>query len=110
MAFSDGFGVNFATNACSEGGPFVLRVGNAGSVSGAVDSGKIKFFSFEIEAAPSCPADLAPPFGVLNFFDLAAYIGLFNAGSPDAYLAAPFGALNFFDVAAYLAFYNAGCP
>lgn len=58
----------------------------------------------------SCPADLAEPFGTLNFFDLAAYIGLFNAGSPDADLAAPFGELNFFDVAAYLGLYNAGCP
>jgi hypothetical protein len=57
-----------------------------------------------------CAADLAAPFGVLNFFDLAAYIGLFNAGDPAADLAAPFGSLNFFDVAAYIASYNAGCP
>lgn len=57
-----------------------------------------------------CGADLAAPFGVLNFFDLAAYIGLFNAGDPAADLAAPFGSLNFFDVAAYIASYNAGCP
>jgi|GEM_PF-3664267 len=58
----------------------------------------------------SCPADLAAPFGVLNFFDLAAYIGLYNAGDPSADLAAPFGSLNFFDVAAYIGLYNAGCP
>jgi hypothetical protein len=58
----------------------------------------------------SCPADLAAPFGVLNFFDLAAYIGLYNVGDPAADLAAPFGSLNFFDVAAYIGLYNAGCP
>jgi hypothetical protein len=60
--------------------------------------------------AAGCDADLAEPFGVLNFFDLAAYIALFNAGDPAADLAAPFGSLNFFDVAAYIASYNAGCP
>lgn len=57
-----------------------------------------------------CPADLAPPFGVLNFFDLAAYIALYNAMDPAADLAPPFGVWNFFDLAAYIALYNAGCP
>jgi hypothetical protein len=59
---------------------------------------------------PAGPADIAAPFGVLNFFDIAAYIALFNANDPAADLAEPFGALNFFDVAAYIASYNAGCP
>jgi len=59
---------------------------------------------------PAGPADIAAPFGVLNFFDIAAYIALFNANDPGADLAAPFGTLNFFDVAAYIAAYNAGCP
>ncbi len=62
-------------------------------------------------ANPGCsPADLAAPFGVLNFFDLSAYLALFNAGDPAADLAAPFGTLNFFDLSAYLASFNAGCP
>ncbi len=60
--------------------------------------------------APECPADLAEPFGELNFFDVAAFIGLYNAGDPGADLAQPFGALNFFDVAEYIAQFNAGCP
>lgn len=59
---------------------------------------------------PECPADLAPPFGTLNFFDISAFIGLFNAGDPSADFAAPFGSLNFFDVAEYIALFNAGCP
>lgn len=58
----------------------------------------------------TCDADLAPPFGVLNFFDLAAYIALFSAGDPAADLAPPEGVLNFFDVSAYLSAFNAGCP
>ena len=62
------------------------------------------------EAAAGCPADLAEPFGVLNFFDVAAFIALYNDASPAADLAAPFGVLNFFDVAEYIALYNAGCP
>ena len=65
---------------------------------------------FAINGAPPCPADLAEPFGTLNFFDLSAYLALFNAQDPAADLAAPFGALNFFDLSAYLASYNAGCP
>jgi len=60
--------------------------------------------------APPCPADLAPPQGVLNFFDISAYITAFNAQDPVADFAAPFGVFNFFDIAAYIAAFNAGCP
>ncbi|MCC5824156.1 MAG: lamin tail domain-containing protein [Phycisphaerales bacterium] len=56
-----------------------------------------------------CPADLDGN-GELNFFDLAIYLDLFNAGDPAADLAPPFGVLNFFDLAAYLDLFNAGCP
>jgi hypothetical protein len=63
-----------------------------------------------LTGAPLCGADLAPPFGTLNFFDLAAYVQSYNQQDPAADLAAPFGVLNFFDVAAYIALYNAGCP
>ncbi len=57
-----------------------------------------------------CPADLAEPFGTLNFFDIAAFIAFFNAGDPSADLAEPFGTLNFFDIAGYIALFNTGCP
>lgn len=60
--------------------------------------------------AASCPADLAEPFGSLNFFDIAEFVARYNAGDPSADLADPIGTLNFFDVAAYLDLYNAGCP
>ncbi len=73
-------------------------------------SGRIYSAEFLINCDDSCPADLAAPFGTLNFFDLAAYITLYNANDPNADLAAPFGTLNFFDLAAYIALYNAGCP
>ncbi len=56
-----------------------------------------------------CAADLAEPFGVLNFFDIAAYINAYNHADPIADLAEPFEVFNFFDIAAYIDLYNAGC-
>ncbi|MCC5822293.1 MAG: formylglycine-generating enzyme family protein [Phycisphaerales bacterium] len=66
--------------------------------------------SFRIASAIPCPADLAPPFGVLDATDLAAYLDLFQSGDAAADLAEPFGVINFFDLAAYLTAFNAGCP
>jgi uncharacterized protein (DUF433 family) len=64
-----------------------------------------------VSTNPGCSsADLAEPFGSLNFFDIAAYIALFNANDPAADFAAPFGTLNFFDISAFIGAYNAGCP
>jgi|GEM_PF-4756370 len=54
-------------------------------------------------------ADLAPPIGVLNFFDVSTFIGLYNAQDLSADLAEPVGVFNFFDVSAYIDLYNAGC-
>lgn len=67
-------------------------------------------WSFDLSDCPPCPADLADPFGVLNFFDLAAYLQLYNANDSAADLAAPAGTINFFDLAFYVGSYNAGCP
>lgn len=70
-------------------------------------TGRIQIVSPNGECSP---ADLAAPFGTLNFFDLAAYLALYNANNPAADLVPPFGTFNFFDLAAYLTSYNAGCP
>lgn len=58
----------------------------------------------------ACGADLAAPWGVLNFFDLSAYLAAYNAQQPSADLASPFGIFNFFDISAYLNLFNSGCP
>lgn len=58
----------------------------------------------------SCPADLVAPFGTLNFFDVTAFMGLWQDGAPQADLAAPFGTHNFFDLSAYIDQFAAGCP
>jgi len=57
-----------------------------------------------------CTADLVPPYGALNFFDIQQYITDYLAESPSADLAAPFGAFNFFDIQTYIGLYVAGCP
>lgn len=64
---------------------------------------------YSTAACEACPADLNGD-GLVNFFDLSAYIGAFNAQDASADLAEPFGMFNFFDVAAYLSLYGAGCP
>ncbi|MCC5823682.1 MAG: hypothetical protein LAT64_10885 [Phycisphaerales bacterium] len=79
----------------SEAGPYTLTGG---------------FWAGVAPSSPGCsPADLAEPFGVLNFFDVAAYIALYNAGDPAADFTGD-GQLNFFDVAEFIAIYNQGCP
>jgi hypothetical protein len=90
---------------------FIAADEGAGSVvEAALDGFRIEGLTCD-NPFPGCSAaDLAEPFGVLNFFDLAAYMALFNAGDPAADLAEPLGSLNFFDVAVYLNQFNTGCP
>lgn len=59
--------------------------------------------------APPCPVDVTCD-GQLNFFDLARFAQAFAAGDPSADIAEPFGVWNFFDVSAYVGLFNAGCP
>ncbi len=60
-------------------------------------------------APPACTADLTGD-GVLNFFDIADFLDLFTNHDPRADLAPPTGAWDFFDISAYLAAFSAGCP
>lgn len=60
--------------------------------------------------AEPCVADFAEPLGVLDFFDVSAFLGAFSTMSPAADLAEPFGAFDFFDVAAFIQAFAAGCP
>jgi len=55
-----------------------------------------------------CPADLSGD-GVLNFFDVSAFLTAYNAMDPIADFNND-GLFNFFDVSAFLTAYNAGCP
>ncbi|MFK7883944.1 MAG: GC-type dockerin domain-anchored protein [Phycisphaerales bacterium] len=85
----------------------VLGARGAGGVL-APFTGAVRVLNISEEVA--CLADVAPPEGVLNFFDISAFITLFNAGDPAADFAEPFGVLNFFDISAFISAFNVGCP
>ena len=60
--------------------------------------------------SPMCNgADLALPFGTLNFADVQAFLGAFGSSDPAADLAAPMGTFNFADVQAFLGAFGQGC-
>ena len=62
------------------------------------------------ESAAGCNgADLAEPFGELNFFDVSAFLNAFNAGDAAADLNND-GGFDFFDISIFLNIFNAGCP
>lgn len=74
-----------------------------------VEAGVDAIRMLSLPCAQVCTADLNGD-GMLNFFDISAYITLFNDGDAAADFAAPFGTLNFFDISAYIGAFNAGCP
>jgi len=55
-----------------------------------------------------CPADLNGD-GVLNFFDVSAFLVAYNSKDPNADFNND-GIFNFFDVSAFLLGFNTGCP
>ncbi len=60
-------------------------------------------------AAEACPGDVNND-GVLDYFDISAYIGHFSANDPRADYSGQDGVFDFFDVSNFLDAYNAGCP
>jgi len=77
---------------------------------GLTTDGAIAGFLIEAYGAESCAADLAEPFGQLDFSDVSAFLVAFGTMSPEADLAEPFGAFDFSDVVAFLGVFGAGCP
>jgi len=55
-------------------------------------------------------ADLAEPFGVLDFSDVVAFLTAFGSMDSAADLAPPVGVFDFSDVVAFLGSFGAGCP
>jgi len=76
---------------------------------GSTDAGTFLAACMRIDTRAACAADLAAPYGVLNFFDVAAFMTAFNASEPVADFADPKGVWNFFDVAAFLLEFNKRC-
>lgn len=72
-------------------------------VEGGVDA-----FRVASEVCDSaCPADLTGD-GVLDFFDVSAFLSAFSVQDPSADLTGD-GVYDFFDVSAFLSAFNAGC-
>jgi len=73
---------------------------------GGLEAGSAYFF--DITCTAPCPADLTGD-GILNFFDVSAFLGAFAAQNPDADFNGD-GSYNFFDVSAFLGAFSVGCP
>ena len=58
---------------------------------------------------PACAADLAEPFGVLDFSDVIAFLAAFGAAEPEADLAPPFDLFDFSDILGFLTLFADGC-
>tara|TARA_R110000782_G_scaffold19101_4_gene52000 strand:- start:10209 stop:11177 length:969 start_codon:yes stop_codon:yes gene_type:complete len=107
-----GGAVNFARGMRLQGTPFTVVETGPGVSPGdiVIDSPGANISGGSYGGAPCGVADTTPPYGQLNFFDVAEFITLFNAGDPRADLAEPIGTLDFFDIAAFIDAYNVGCP
>ncbi len=82
--------------------------GSGSVVEAGVDAVNVTVLT--CEDAPDCIADLAEPFGTLDFSDVVAFLSAFAAGEPAADLAAPMGTFDFSDVVAFLGAFGTGCP
>ena len=65
-------------------------------------------YVFDLNCAAGCIADLTGD-GVLNFFDVSAFLQAFGANDLIADFSGD-GLFNFFDVSAFLQAFTAGCP
>ena len=80
---------------------------------GTVDTGSggpaiVDMGVYELQDVQACAADLTGD-GVLDIFDVFAFLDLFNTGDPGADFTGD-GSLDIFDVFAFLDLFNAGCP
>jgi len=73
-------------------------------------SGDTSVRVFLAKAPPACLADLAEPFGILDFSDVVAFLAAFSASDPVADLAEPMGVFDFSDVGLFLILFAGGCP
>ncbi len=82
--------------------------GSGSVVEAGVDA--VEVVVYECSKVQPCPADLAEPFGQLDFSDVSAFLVAFGTQDAAADLAEPFGQWDFSDVVAFLASFGAGCP
>ncbi len=92
---------------------FAVRLSANGSDSGDdwyVDDLAVSDVFIDEPSEMCNDADLAEPFGALDFSDVVAFLGAFGAMESAADIAAPFGTWDFSDVVSFLGAFGAGCP
>ncbi len=118
LAFEQGFALQTNTWPASLGDSFSGRVviegvGEISSVglsfAGTALASVFAYDNIELTRASCSAADLAPPFGQLDFSDVAAFLTHFGAGNELADIAAPSGQLDFSDVVNFLEQFGDGC-
>ena len=88
-----------------EAGEQIIRMTSTANAEHNIDWFELS----SIEPTVCNEADLAVPFGVLNFADVQSFLGAFGAEQANADLAAPAGVFNFADVQSFLGLFGEGC-
>ena len=89
-------------------GTYYIRV--QGDATNNVQGYQLTVSTIDLPMMGCNEADLAEPFGTLDFSDVVAFLGAFGAMDASADLAAPFGTWDFSDVVVFLGAFGAGCP
>jgi FG-GAP repeat len=84
-----------------------VAVSDGVAVAGAILFGSGTAYAFTVPPLPCLP-DINDD-GLINFFDITAFVSAFLASDPAADFTND-GLYDFFDVSAFLAAYKAGCP
>lgn len=87
----------------------VSDTGDGSIVEAGVDDIRLEQRSCEDVDAGCSAADLAEPFGSLDFFDVSAFLTAYNSADPAADFNGD-GSFDFFDVSGFLSTFNSGCP
>lgn len=89
---------------------YTFRAVNDESLFGTATAGEDLIVHLTGEVVGSiCVPDFAEPFGVLDFFDVSAFLSAFAVQDPAADLSGD-GNFDFFDVSEFLVAFGAGCP
>jgi hypothetical protein len=99
-------GGSFGASVDAEGDVLVVGAPTARLPSLPVPQGAAHVFDYGVFG---CPANFNGD-SFVNFFDLVDFLSVFRAQDPGADMAPPAGVFNFFDVDAFLDVYGAGCP
>ena len=104
LASDGGIGDHFGRSVSLSGD--TMLVGAYFDADVGLEAGSAYFF--DTNCPLPCDADFTGD-GILNFFDVSAFLAAFTAQDPATDLSGD-GVYNFFDVSAYLQLFAAGCP